>query len=70
MGGPTYDIPPAPPAPPPSSPVEQSILDARRREKKRQMAMGGRASTLLTGPGGEAGAPKLGTPTLLGSTGA
>lgn len=66
MGG-RPKIPAAPPSPPPPpTPVDEGILDARKRELARQRNAGGLGGTLLTGPQGAKGSPTLGAPTLLG----
>ena len=57
---PKMPAPPAPPPPPPASPTADSatVMDARDRERRRQMAASGMRSTMLTGADGvTAGAP-------------
>jgi hypothetical protein len=66
MGGRPKVPPPPPSPPPPATPVDEGILDARKRELARQRNAGGVKSTFLTGARGAAGSPTLGTPTLLG----
>lgn len=66
MGSP--NIPPSPPnPPPPASPTDQSIKDARRRNRGK--ARTGFQQTLLTGAQGVQERGQLGFPTLLGTTG-
>jgi hypothetical protein len=70
MGGaPTMESPPPTPIAPAPSPVDASVLEARRRAKRKALTESGRKSTLLTGATGTEGSPTLGTPTLLGGGG-
>lgn len=67
--GSTPDPPTVPASPPPApSPVDTAVMEARRNERRRQQAMASRASTLLSGTQGAAGAPTLGVPSLLGGS--
>jgi hypothetical protein len=70
MGG-APKMPAAPkayPLPPPASPVDESVLEARKRAKSRLLSQQGRSSTILTGPQGATGG-MVGTATLLGGGG-
>jgi hypothetical protein len=69
MGGRPKIPAPPPSPPPPATPVDETVLDARKRELARARNAGGLGSTLLTGPRGAAGSPTLGSPTLLGGGG-
>jgi len=55
---------PPPPAPAPSQ-QDEAVLAARANERRRQQALYGRRSTILTGSG--VGASNLSAPTLLGA---
>lgn len=56
------------PLPPPASPVDESVMQARRRAKSRLLSQMGRSSTILTGPAGAASGG-LAAATLLGGGG-
>lgn len=47
----THQSPPPPPPPPTPIPDPEDLMRARRRQFARQYAVGGRAGTILTGPG-------------------
>ena len=60
-------IPPSPPPPaPPAQQQDPAVLAARTRERRRQLALIGRRSTITTGPQGVPEGRTLGAPTLLG----
>lgn len=50
----------------PPTPVSDSVLDAKERERKRLITVMGRKGTILTSPAGAAGTATLGTPAALG----
>ncbi len=56
--------PPTPPPPP--SLVDQTILEARLSERRKQSRKSGYAGTILGSPQGVTTTPTLGYPTLLG----
>lgn len=63
MGSPS--IPASPPLPPPPpSMVDEGVLDARRKLKRKGTD---KVSTLLTSPQGDPFTPTLGVPSLLGT---
>lgn len=63
------DVPdPLPAPPPPPTPIDPSIQLRRNRERSLASGRRGRASTLLTGPGGISGSGALSRPTLLGGS--
>lgn len=54
-------------APPPPDETNEQVLEARKRERRKALAMQGRQATILTGPGGVGTTPTLGRPAALGS---
>mgnify|MGYP000987377545 CR=1 FL=1 len=65
MGAPKVNTPPPPPPAP--DPADASVREARRRTRRDQLAMAGRASTFVTGPGGVTSPAPVAGKTLLGS---
>lgn len=65
--GSSPDIPPAPPAPaPPPQATDPAVVQARKAALSKQRRLAGKGRTLLTGPLGVTGSPRLGFSTLLG----